>query len=124
LEGWDGKGSYELDRIGRGSVFIENHCISILGGIQPTKLIEYLEPSIIGNGNDGLIQRFQLLVFPDMPEWKYKDEHPNKDARDAIYSLFEVVDKLTIEDFIKMGACPNDEFNSIPYFRFSNEAQE
>ncbi|POU13046.1 hypothetical protein C3420_16550 [Acinetobacter sp. ACNIH3] len=124
LEGWDGKGSYELDRIGRGSIFIENHCISILGGIQPTKLIEYLEPSIKGNGNDGLIQRFQLLVYPDMPEWKYKDEHPNKDARDALYSLFEVIDKLTIEDFIKMGAFPNDELNSIPYFRFSSEAQE
>jgi hypothetical protein len=35
LEGWDGKGSYTVDRIKRGSVHIPCHTISVFGGTQP-----------------------------------------------------------------------------------------
>src|SRR5699024_365760 len=37
LEGFNGTGSYTVDRIMRGSLFIENHCLSVMGGIQPDK---------------------------------------------------------------------------------------
>ena len=42
LEAWNGYGSYTTDRIGRGTIDTENMCVSILGGIQPSKLLGYL----------------------------------------------------------------------------------
>lgn len=124
LEGWNGTGSYQFDRIMRGSGFIENHCLSILGGIQPDKLISYLEKTIKGHGNDGLLQRFQLLIFPDLYEWEYVDQTVNKEAREAVFSLFESIDNLTEYELVRLGAKPTDDFNSRPYFRFTDEAQE
>ena len=123
LEGWNGNHSYEFDRIMRGSGFIENHCLSILGGIQPDKLINYLEPSIKGNANDGLLQRFQLLVYPDTNKWEYRDEYPNTEVRNSIYSIFKALDELTPDSLVQMGAYPIDEANPRPYFKFTDDAQ-
>ncbi len=124
LEGWNGNKPYEFDRIMRGNGFIENHCLSVLGGIQPDKLVAYLEPSIKGMGNDGLLQRFQLLVYPDTNNWAYRDEIPNKDARNAVFEVFQALDNLTTNEIVRIGAKPADEYNPRPYFRFSEEAQE
>ncbi len=124
LEGWNGNKPYEFDRIMRGNGFIENHCLSVLGGIQPDKLVAYLEPSIKGMGNDGLLQRFQLLVYPDTNNWAYRDETPNKDARKAVFELFQSLDNLTTNAIVQIGAKPADEYNPRPYFRFSEDAQE
>jgi len=124
LEGWNGDSPYEIDRIMRGHGFIENHCLSILGGIQPDKLIAYLEPSIKGLGNDGLIQRFQLMVYPDPIQWHFVDRTPNKLARDVVYTMFEQMDKLTHWELESMGARPADTFNRRPYFRFSEPAYQ
>lgn len=124
LEGWNGTGSYQYDRIVRGAGYIPNHCITLLGGIQPDKLVAYLEATVQGAGNDGLLQRFQLLVYPDAPTWKYEDRYPNKDARSAVYELFEAIDSLKPSDLVKMGANPADQYNDRPYFRFSESAQE
>lgn len=123
LEGWNGTGSYQYDRIVRGAGYIPNHCITLLGGIQPDKLITYLESTVQGTGNDGLLQRFQLLVYPDAPTWKYEDRYPNKDARSAVYELFEAIDSLNPSELVKMGAEPADQYNDRPYFRFSESAQ-
>ena len=65
LEGWNGNPSFDTDRIKRGSIFIPNLCISIFGGIQPDKLTVYLEQAAHALANDGMLQRFQLLVYPD-----------------------------------------------------------
>lgn len=124
LEGWNGNAPYEIDRIMRGHGFIENHCLSILGGIQPDKLIAYLEPSIKGLGNDGLIQRFQLMVYPDPIQWRFVDRSPNTLARDVVYTMFEQMDKLTHWELESMGARPADTFNKRPYFRFSQPAYQ
>jgi putative DNA primase/helicase len=35
LEAWNGKGRFTYDRIGRGTIDIDNVCLSLLGGIQP-----------------------------------------------------------------------------------------
>lgn len=124
LEAYNGNSSYQYDRIMRGAGYVENHCLSILGGIQPDKLVTYLEPSIKGLGNDGLMQRFQLLVYPDPTAWEYRDRAPDKVARNSVYELFAAIDKLTENDLVKIGAKPADDYNKRPYFRFSDEAQE
>lgn len=123
LESWNGTTPYEIDRIMRGHSFIQNHCLSILGGIQPDKFIAYLSPAIKGLGNDGLVQRFQLLVYPDPLAWKYVDRAPDKTARDVVYDLFARIDQLHEGTLARMGAHPADDYNKRPYFRFSDAAQ-
>jgi len=61
LESWNGSEGFTADRIGRGTVDIKNCCLSILGGIQPSKLMGYLQQAKNDVSNDGMIQRFQLL---------------------------------------------------------------
>jgi hypothetical protein len=63
LESWNGTGSFDVDRIGRGSIHIPALCLSILGGIQPGPLSSYVYQAVQGEqGADGLLQRFQLLI--------------------------------------------------------------
>ena len=57
LEAYDG-GSYHVDRINRGELFIPNISLSILGGIQPKVLAE-----LKGLTSDGLLQRFIPVVM-------------------------------------------------------------
>jgi putative DNA primase/helicase len=72
LEAWNGTGGFVYDRIGRGTIEIEAACASILGSIQPGPLVQYLRATLEGGvGDDGLIQRCQLLIWPDVPKgWK------------------------------------------------------
>jgi len=124
LEGWNGDSSYDTDRIMRGYNRIENHCLSILGGIQPDKLIGYFEQSIQGLGNDGLIQRFQLMVYPDPITWSFIDRAPDTIARDLVYALFKQTDDLQSWDLCRMGAKDADAFNKRPFFRFTSNAYQ
>ena len=120
LEAWNGSSSFDTDRIGRGSIFIPNLCLSIFGGIQPDKLRSLLELMSDALANDGTLQRFQLMVYPDPCDWKYCDRTPDKAARDKVYTMFE---RLAEVDLEALGALPVDEFNKFPYFHFSPEAQ-
>src|SRR5262249_3923007 len=75
LESWNGTGSYSYDRIVRGTIDIEHAIMSILGSIQPGPLGRYLREALQrGEGQDGLVQRFQGMVWPDIPKpWKNID---------------------------------------------------
>lgn len=42
LESWSGKGDYDVDRIGRGSLFVPALCVSIFGSIQPGPLSKHI----------------------------------------------------------------------------------
>ena len=93
LMAWDGKQDYTFDRIGRGSQRIEGACLSVLGSTQPGKLSSYVRRSTSDDGNDGMLQRFGLLVWPDrVKEWKDVERWPNEDARDAAWKTFERLD--------------------------------
>ena len=123
LEGFNGLGSFKVDRIGRGHVPISSHCLSVIGGIQPDKLEYYLSKTMKGLGNDGLIQRFQLMVYPDpLPNSKERDLPPDKQSRDAIYNLFETIDSMQLGDFMRYGANPVDDYHKRPYYRFTDDA--
>ncbi|MBI5815439.1 MAG: DUF3987 domain-containing protein [Nitrospinae bacterium] len=121
LEAWNGDASFDTDRIGRGSIFIPNLCVSIFGGIQPDKLIGYLEQAANALANDGMLQRFQLLVYPDHRDWEWRDRSPDKGARDQAFAVFEA---LADFDPVVWGAAPSDDFAKFPYFRFDDTAQE
>jgi hypothetical protein len=82
LEAFNGNDSYIYDRIGRGTTYIPILRISILGGIQPAVLKNLLvKSSLDGSNSDGLLQRFQLAVYPDPMKSTIVDRAPNKDAQ-------------------------------------------
>jgi putative DNA primase/helicase len=122
LEAWNGKQSYTFDRIERGTLHIPRLCISLLGGLQPTKLREYLHSAVNGGkGDDGLAQRLQLLVYPDLSDqWTMVDRPVDLVAAEAANDVFV---RLAGIDPISLGArqiCPE----SIPVLQFTEEAQE
>lgn len=120
LEGWNGSGSYTDVKIGRGLTDAKNICISVLGGIQPDKLNRYLSQAIKGN-NDGLMQRLQLAVYPDIPKgWMLVDTHPDKLQKQRVYDL---ISSLAEIDFVQFGASFN-EYDERPYFRYNQDAQQ
>jgi hypothetical protein len=121
LEAWNGKNSYTFDRIDRGTLRIPRLCISILGGLQPTKLNEYLRAALLGGaGDDGLAQRFQLLVYPDVKgEWKQVDRPPKLDEAAHAESVFLRLAKL---EPLNLGAIKHYE-GGIPVLKFDKDAQ-
>lgn len=120
LEAWNGNQSFDTDRIGRGHIFVPNLCVSIFGGIQPDKLTGYLEQATRALANDGMLQRFQMLVYPDARRWEWRDRAPDKLAHDRAVALFETVANF---DPVTWGAASADDFARFPCFRFDDEAQ-
>ena len=117
LEAFAGTSPYTYDRIGRGTLHIESTAVSIIGTIQPSRLRPYVWQTVHDDGGDGLIQRFQLAVWPDTPDtWRNVDRWPDRDARDGVYALFEAV--------ADMPACTTDERGDLVGVRFSPVAQE
>lgn len=121
LEAWNGTGGFDTDRIGRGTIFIESLCVSVFGGIQPDKLTGYLEQAAHALANDGMLQRFQVLVYPDDRLWEWRDRKPDKAAREQVCAVFEALANARPEDW---GASPADDSTRFPYFRFSEAAQQ
>ena len=119
LECWEGKQPFSVDRIGRGTTDTKNACLSLLGGIQPSKLAAYLLQSVGNLTNDGMVQRFQLLVYPDEPAaWTLIDEAPDVQAKQRAYEIFKALAEM---DFLQAGA---NEGKDRPFFRFDDAAQE
>lgn len=86
LTGWGGSGNYTFDRIGRGSIRLKNYTLSLFGGFQPDKIKHYVRGAQSGSSqNDGLLQRFQLIVWPDLAtDFDLVDRAPNKAALERL----------------------------------------
>lgn len=111
LECFDGSGSFVYDRIGRGTVFIESCCLSLIGGIQPSRIAPLVRGAITGELDDGLVQRLQLAVWPDDDrEWQLVDRWPNKAAKDRVEAVIHDLDQL-----------PDEPHQAL---RFNEDAQE
>lgn len=111
LQAWNGDAPYVIDRIGRGTVRVEHCCMSLLGGIQPGKLRGYLVDALAdGPANDGLMQRLQVLVWPDpTPGWRYVDRMPDADAEETAARVFRALIQMDPENPAR--------------FRFDDDAQ-
>jgi hypothetical protein len=119
LEAWNGDDSKTSDRIGRGTTYTKSLCVSILGSTQPDKLLGYFQQSLSGFCNDGLLQRFQLLVYPDdVKGWKLVDKVPDKEAQQEAAMIMK---SLASMNFCEYGAVQEGE--DTPYFCFTDHAQ-
>jgi putative DNA primase/helicase len=112
LQAWNGDTGHTIDRIGRGTIHVDACCMSMLGGIQPGRLRSYLVDALKdGPSNDGLLQRFQLLVWPDTPpDWNYVDRAPDAASEDQAARVFRKVVEMDVENPAR--------------FRFAPDAQE
>jgi hypothetical protein len=124
LEAWDGTSSYTFDRIGRGTLEIESTCVSIVGGIQPGPLSQHMRAAARGGAaDDGLVQRFQLLVWPDPKEtYVNVDRQPEPGARDEVLGVYGA---LADVEHLGLGAehDPHDS-SGVPFLRFDDEGQQ
>ncbi len=122
LTAWNGKDGYTFDRIIRGRTHVEAACISLLGSTQPGRLAEYMRRAVKGGAaDDGLIQRFSVLVWPDQsPNWREVDRWPNSEARQLAWDTFTRLDAVTAAD-IKGEV---DAVSDVPYLRLDAPARE
>lgn len=125
LEAWNGGGRFESNRIGRGDTIVERCTLSLLGNIQPGPLRDYLTSATAGgSGADGLVQRFQLAVWPDVNgAWQNVDRWPKAEARKAAFAAFQ---RLARIDPKRIGG-ERDKYASKdepPFLRFDGDAQE
>jgi len=114
LEAFNGDGRFTYDRIGRGTVHIEHCTVSIIGGVQPSRIAPIVRGAMSGASNDGLIQRLQMVVWPDdIGSWRWVDRAPNTLARLAYDKVFRDLYDL-----------PMGDTERPTVLRFSPESQE
>jgi putative DNA primase/helicase len=96
LQAYDGDKGYTFDRIGRGTLRLDRVCLAMLGGIQPGRLQDYVRSAVSGGGgDDGLLQRFSLVVWPDQSkEFVNVDEWPDSEAKATAWEVFNRLSKL------------------------------
>ena len=99
-------------------------CVSVFGGIQPGPLLSYLSRyAFNGSGDDGLLQRLQVVVWPDpSAEWRNVGEWPDTEAKRVALETFSRLASLSAS---AIGA-GRDKFDDggVPFLRFDDEAQE
>lgn len=124
LQAWSG-GRYTFDRIGRGTVTVDDARLSIIGGIQPGPLSELVQQARRGAADDGMIERF-LIAWPDVGrEWREVDRWPETDARRRAWTVFDRLDTLTAGELraeVEQGV--DGEPRGLPFLRFAEDARE
>jgi len=126
LETWAGNGAFTFDRIGRGfNLHIPAMCLSIIGTTQPGRLQAYVAGAVQGGAaDDGLMQRFSLMVWPDMPrDWHEVDEWPDSQAKAQAWEVFKHLDTLTPEAVgATQDTAPDGQPDDLPYLRLDDDA--
>lgn len=120
LEAWNGKQPYNVDRIGRGSFTVEAVCLSVYGNTQPGRFSHYVSEAIDGGaGADGLLQRFNLLAYPDeLPPFENVERDRDHSAYDRARRVYRALAAFTPATY--NGARSDTD---IPSIGFSDDAQ-
>jgi Protein of unknown function (DUF3987) len=121
LEAWAGNSPYKFSRIGRGEIRIPHLSFSLLGSTQPGLLSAFVSEASRDSTNDGMLQRFGMMVWPDGSEdFEIVDRPINAATRDRAYGTFERLDQITPAD---VRAQTSNEFD-IPWLPFAPDAYE
>ncbi len=124
LQAWSG-GPYTFDRIGRGTVTVEDARLSIIGGIQPGPLCNLVRQARCGAADDGMLERF-LIAWPDAPGvWHEVDRWPDSEAKRQVSETFERLDALTADALnAERQFDLHGDAHSLPFLRFDDDARE
>lgn len=88
LEAYNG-GPKAIDRVSRGSTFVENWSACVLGGIQPSVVQSYAH----NTNHDGMLQRFILVQASDA--LMGKDRRPDMEAKASYSELMQHLSDTT-----------------------------
>jgi len=99
LEAYGGRG-YNVERMGRESIWIDHLSVGVLGGIQPDKL----KTLLIKTDDDGLLARF-LPVWPNPAPIKQPDAGVDNAFIDA-----------ALQRLLTLGMVPNEAGDLRPWF--------
>jgi hypothetical protein len=124
LQAWSGKEGFTFDRIGRGTRRIEACAVSVLGSIQPGVIAAHVRAANgHSEGADGFLQRFSLMVWPDVnPRWQDIDRPLDRTAEEEATGVFQALESLTADQLLKAGVKLGRD--GIPTFHFAPDAQE
>jgi len=97
--------------------------MSMLGGIQPGRVRSYLADALEdGPANDGLIQRFQLLVYPDTKAgFTYVDRAPDERSEQLAAEIFRKLVALDPENPMRLRFSPDAQTLFVEWY---SELQE
>lgn len=123
LTGWSGLEGYTFDRIMRGTVRVQAVNLSVFGTTQPARLASYIRQSI-RRFDDGMVQRLQLLAWPDFnAEFRDADRYPDTVARANAHECYRDLANLDVREIgARWDEC--DGPDAVPYLRFAEDAQE
>lgn len=122
LSGWNGSESYTFDRIARGTVRIPAVNISLFGTTQPDRLARYMTDSL-QRFNDGMVQRLQLLAWPDFAgAYVECDRAALSEARAAAWEFYR---DMATTDVRELRAVLDETAGPgrFPFLRFAPDAQ-
>ncbi|MGU3330504.1 DUF3987 domain-containing protein [Methylobacterium sp. WL18] len=120
LTSWDGNQPYTFDRISRDQTHINPLCLSVLGTTQPGRLISYIGKIQKGGGaDDGLLQRFGLIIFPDQSStWNFVDRPCEATVRANIEAMFTWIADAESFNFFE----PSYDRNDRAYLVYADDA--
>ena len=102
---------------------IEAVNLSVFGTTQPHRIAGYIRESLRGF-DDGMVQRLQLLAWPDFTgPFREVDRHPNSEARAAAYDCFADLASLDVHE-IRAQWDESSGPHGVPFLRFADDAQE
>jgi Protein of unknown function (DUF3987)/Bifunctional DNA primase/polymerase, N-terminal len=121
LAAWAGNVTYPIDRIGRGSTSIPGLCLAIIGTATPGAMRAYIrEAQGTEAGADGLLQRFQFLIWVDrLLPFRHVDRAPDADASNRVREIFMQIEMLDPQSF----AAWSDGDGDPPFVRFDQDGQ-
>jgi len=123
LSASDGHNSSYSDRITRRTVRLSNILMSVLGGMTPASLASFLlNPAIDASSADGMMQRFQLAIYPDKPSAlvsiRDTDRYPDLETEKAALGVFRAFHTYRASTSLEVNQ------NGVPFVRFDKTAQE
>lgn len=115
-------GAYQVDRMGRDTLFIPDTYLNIFGGIQPdvARRLFSVEPGT----DDGFLERFGLMAYPEVStSWENIDRQPDIEGRNRYNDLCQ---RLAEANWFEVLNCDQSvlEGHAKPFCRLSGEAQE
>jgi hypothetical protein len=113
--------SYTQARVGNGEIQIQSGTLSIIGGIQPSKLQRYISEAYSFDNSDGLPQRF-LFAYPDINK---RSEKPTRNDYEQMNNGYAAVNRLckTIAAYDFKGNVIGSNGDKFQIVKFNAEAQ-
>ena len=122
LELWKGAINYELARVDGREIQLTSGTLSIIGGVQPSKLQRYVTEAYSFDNSDGFLQRF-MFAYPDIQKGNGK---PTKAEYDAMRTGYAKANKILnqISEYVFNGRVTGANGDKFHIVKFDFDAQK